>query len=65
MAMIEKMSIRGVRSFGVDDSDTQTIIFERPLTLVVGSNGAGKTVNVNTKSYLKLTTWIICVRLSQ
>lgn len=44
MAKIEKMSILGVRSFGVEDKDKQIITFFNPLTILVGPNGAGKTV---------------------
>ena len=44
MSKIEKMSILGVRSFGVEDKDKQIIIFFSPLTVLVGPNGAGKTV---------------------
>jgi len=35
------MSIRGIRSFGPESS--QSIIFAKPLTVIVGSNGCGKT----------------------
>lgn len=44
MSKIEKMSILGVRSFGVEDKDKQIITFFSPLTVLVGPNGAGKTV---------------------
>lgn len=44
MSKIEKMSILGVRSFGVEDKDKQVISFFSPLTVLVGPNGAGKTV---------------------
>ncbi|MGH0117893.1 UNVERIFIED_CONTAM: hypothetical protein FKN15_074360 [Acipenser sinensis] len=44
MSKIEKMSILGVRSFGVEDKDKQVITFFSPLTVLVGPNGAGKTV---------------------
>uniref|UniRef100_A0A8C0FGU4 Zinc-hook domain-containing protein n=1 Tax=Bubo bubo TaxID=30461 RepID=A0A8C0FGU4_BUBBB len=44
MSKIEKMSILGVRSFGVEDKDKQIITFFNPLTILVGPNGAGKTV---------------------
>uniref|UniRef100_A0A8C0UYF7 RAD50 double strand break repair protein n=1 Tax=Cyanistes caeruleus TaxID=156563 RepID=A0A8C0UYF7_CYACU len=44
MSRIEKMSILGVRSFGVEDKDKQVITFFNPLTILVGPNGAGKTV---------------------
>ncbi|CAB1353006.1 unnamed protein product [Coregonus sp. 'balchen'] len=43
MSRIEKMSILGVRSFGVEDKDKQVISFFNPLTVLVGPNGAGKT----------------------
>lgn len=45
MSRIEKMSIMGVRSFGIEDKDKQVITFFRPLTILVGPNGAGKTVS--------------------
>jgi len=46
MSKIEKMSILGVRSFGVEDKDKQIITFFSPLTILVGPNGAGKTVRL-------------------
>ena len=42
MSTISKLSIQGVRSFTPDDA--QVIAFRKPLTLIVGSNGSGKTV---------------------
>lgn len=48
MSKIEKMSILGVRSFGVEDKDKQIISFFSPLTVLVGPNGAGKTVCFHT-----------------
>lgn len=44
MSKIDKMSILGVRSFGIEDKDKQVISFLTPLTVLVGPNGAGKTV---------------------
>ena len=44
MSKIDKMSILGVRSFGIEDKDKQVISFFTPLTVLVGPNGAGKTV---------------------
>lgn len=44
MSKIDKMSILGVRSFGIEDKDMQVISFFSPLTVLVGPNGAGKTV---------------------
>ncbi|KAI0220379.1 DNA repair protein rad50 [Massospora cicadina] len=41
MASIEKLLIRGLRSF--DPDDPSVIKFYKPLTLIVGPNGAGKT----------------------
>lgn len=44
MSTIEKLSIQGIRSFGHEDTDKQVVEFFKPLTLIVGHNGAGKTV---------------------
>eukprot|EP00965_Chrysotila_dentata_P255202 6212141-Pleurochrysis_carterae.AAC.1 len=41
MTSIEKLRISGVRSFS--PSHPQTIAFQKPLTLIVGKNGSGKT----------------------
>ena len=41
MASIQKLLIRGIRSF--DPQQEQVIDFQSPLTLIVGHNGAGKT----------------------
>eukprot|EP01048_Picozoa_sp_COSAG05_P001592 COSAG05_NODE_55_length_23493_cov_709.337907_2_plen_141_part_00 len=41
MSTINKLSIDGIRSFA--SGDPQVIAFKKPLTLIVGSNGAGKT----------------------
>uniref|UniRef100_A0A3Q4MD99 RAD50 homolog, double strand break repair protein n=1 Tax=Neolamprologus brichardi TaxID=32507 RepID=A0A3Q4MD99_NEOBR len=43
MSKIDRMSILGVRSFGIEDKDKQVISFFTPLTVLVGPNGAGKT----------------------
>jgi DNA repair protein RAD50 len=42
MASINKLAIRGVRAFSPDDEE-QVIDFGFPLTIIVGSNGCGKT----------------------
>ncbi|KAJ7997242.1 hypothetical protein DPEC_G00226940 [Dallia pectoralis] len=52
MARIEKMSILGVRSFGVEDKDKQIISFFNPLTVLVGPNGAGKTTIIECLKYV-------------
>ncbi|NWR29563.1 RAD50 protein, partial [Tachuris rubrigastra] len=52
MSRIEKMSILGVRSFGVEDKDKQIISFLDPLTILVGPNGAGKTTIIECLKYI-------------
>ncbi|XP_043844620.1 DNA repair protein RAD50 isoform X2 [Dromiciops gliroides] len=52
MAKIEKMSIMGVRSFGIEDKDKQIITFFSPLTILVGPNGAGKTTIIECLKYI-------------
>ncbi|XP_017755728.1 PREDICTED: LOW QUALITY PROTEIN: DNA repair protein RAD50 [Eufriesea mexicana] len=42
MSRIRRLSIRGIRNFG-DESDEALIQFSRPLTLILGPNGTGKT----------------------
>lgn len=41
MSRVKRLSIRGIRNF--DDTTEAHIKFERPLTLIVGQNGVGKT----------------------
>ncbi|XP_020111752.1 DNA repair protein RAD50 [Ananas comosus] len=50
MSTVDKMLIKGIRSFGPENKHVVT--FFRPLTLIVGPNGAGK------------TTIIECLKLS-
>ncbi|NWY74798.1 RAD50 protein, partial [Erithacus rubecula] len=52
MSRIEKMSILGVRSFGIEDKDKQVITFFNPLTILVGPNGAGKTTIIECLKYI-------------
>lgn len=42
MSTIDKMLIKGIRSF--DPENRNVVTFFKPLTLIVGPNGAGKTV---------------------
>ena len=42
MCSVEKMLIKGIRSFSPEND--HAIVFPKPLTLIVGRNGAGKTV---------------------
>ena len=41
MTSIQKMAIQGVRAFSPHQE--QTIEFYKPLTMIVGANGCGKT----------------------
>ena len=50
MASINKLAIRGVRSFSPDD-DEQVISFCFPLTIIVGENGCGKTTIIESLKY--------------
>uniref|UniRef100_UPI00358F3D7A DNA repair protein RAD50 isoform X1 n=2 Tax=Myxine glutinosa TaxID=7769 RepID=UPI00358F3D7A len=52
MSKIEKMSVLGVRSFGTEDKDKQVISFFSPLTVLVGTNGAGKTTIIECLKYI-------------
>jgi predicted ATPase len=41
-ASLDKLAIRGIRAF--DDKHTNVIQFQSPVTVIVGTNGTGKTV---------------------
>lgn len=43
MSKIDKLSIKGIRSF--DQSTDVKIDFSTPITLIQGTNGSGKTVS--------------------
>lgn len=44
MSSIEKLALRGIRSFS--PFEEERIEFPKPLTLILGPNGAGKTVSL-------------------
>lgn len=46
---IEKLKIQGIRSFS--PKSPQVIEFEKPLTIIVGHNGAGKTTIIEALNY--------------
>ncbi|ESP01816.1 hypothetical protein LOTGIDRAFT_139048 [Lottia gigantea] len=52
MSSIEKMSIQGIRSFGPEEQDKQVIQFFKPLTLILGPNGTGKTTIIECLKYI-------------
>ncbi|XP_060561864.1 DNA repair protein RAD50-like isoform X2 [Ruditapes philippinarum] len=52
MSTIEKMNILGIRSFGPEEQDKQTIHFFKPLTLILGPNGTGKTTIIECLKYM-------------
>ena len=76
MSTVDKMLIKGIRSF--DPENKHVITFFKPLTLIVGPNGAGKTVifihsaphcsslSLSLSSFvvLHLQTIIECLKLS-
>ncbi|PAA60343.1 hypothetical protein BOX15_Mlig019249g1 [Macrostomum lignano] len=49
MSLIETLSIQGIRSF--EPSRPQKLDFIRPVTLIVGTNGAGKTTIIECLKY--------------
>lgn len=54
MTSIEKLHISGVRSFNPNPTERQTIVFHKPLTIILGKNGAGKTTII--EALLNATT---------
>ena len=50
MSSIDKLAVRGIRSFS--PFDEEKIEFYKPLTLILGQNGAGKTVRNVIRIYI-------------
>ena len=44
MTTITRLSIQGIRSYS--DAEPQTIDFFRPLTIILGNNGCGKSASL-------------------
>ena len=49
MSCVEKLSIQGVRSFSPHKAEV--IAFQKPLTIIVGQNGCGKTTIIESLLY--------------
>ncbi|KAK6618741.1 hypothetical protein RUM43_013132 [Polyplax serrata] len=52
MATLDKIKICGIRSFGCEEEDVQTVRFQKPLTLILGENGCGKSTIIECLRYL-------------
>nr|XP_033326121.1 DNA repair protein RAD50-like [Megalopta genalis] len=51
MSRIRRLSLRGIRNFG-DENEEAIIRFSRPLTLILGPNGTGKTTIIEALKYV-------------
>ena len=56
MSVVQKLAVRGVRSFS--PYDEQKIEFFKLLTLILGKNGAGKTVSRFTLTIFLDNNWV-------
>jgi len=52
MASLEKLDVLGIRSFGNLFEEKQSISFEKPLTLIQGENGCGKSTIIECLRYI-------------
>lgn len=50
MSRIKRLSIRGIRNFS-DEKESEPIVFTRPMTLILGPNGTGKTTIIECLRY--------------
>lgn len=51
MSVVKEILIQGIRSFGPTEEDSQKMKFAKPLTLILGQNGTGKTTIIESLKY--------------
>jgi len=52
MSYLKKLGLYGIRSYGdINTEKYEEIYFFKPLTLILGNNGAGKSVREREKSH--------------
>ena len=51
MSYIDRLSLIGIRSFGPTQRSGQALQFFRPVTIIVGHNGSGKTTIIEALKY--------------
>ncbi|XP_059141794.1 DNA repair protein RAD50-like [Physella acuta] len=51
MSTVDLLGIQGIRSFGCEAADFQRVRFFKPLTLILGPNGTGKTTIIECLKY--------------
>ncbi len=49
MSYLKKLGLYGIRSYGDSDEKWEEITFFKPLTLILGCNGTGKSVKKKKK----------------
>ncbi|OHS93514.1 hypothetical protein TRFO_11716 [Tritrichomonas foetus] len=56
MSELQRLEIQGIRSFVANptDIDSQSIVFEGPVTLITGENGTGKTTIIESLKYVTM-----------
>eukprot|EP00049_Salpingoeca_infusionum_P003750 m.70481 g.70481 ORF g.70481 m.70481 type:complete len:1301 (-) comp12259_c0_seq8:731-4633(-) len=52
MSSVDKLLISGIRSYSPDESNHQVILFFKPMTVIIGSNGCGKTTIIECLKYM-------------